>query len=511
MTSNILGRGALVRTWLACVCLTFAPAFAGDIEDGKAKLDEGNVEEAVACFERALEADPESIDARIGLARAMILWNDMEEATTYLEPVIAAHPDHAEANLYLGIVLFYKARVAADAGKVAGYVAALFNDARGALERSIKSDPSAIEPYQYLGLVAYWQQDFPGAIEALERGLEVDPEDAFSHFQLGEIHRVQENYEDAVAAYEAAIELEPKYAEAMRNAGLSLEFLERTEEAEAMYRKAIETAPTYLEAYRDIWRLYGADATSARKGIAAMTKLRSELPDTYYVHWYLGHFYAAANQRDKAIDSFEKVLKINPETTAVYLEVANVLEQDGQLDKAIDHLERGYAKEKKANPDLVIRESPFFQKLLLISTQLGAERDFKKAEKLLLALAKDAPENGYVWSNLGLVYRDWNKYKKALDAYAKAADILSFDAQVLNDYAVVLDYHFNRTEEAFALYKKAVEISENVDALENLARFYLRAGQYEEALRMAERGLRLEPNRMQLRDYKQQAERRTSG
>ncbi len=511
MISNILRRGALVRTCLACFVLSFAPAFGGDIEDGKSLLEEGKLEEAVAAFERALEAEPESVDARIGLARVMILWNEMQEATTYLEPVLVAHPEHAEANLYMGIALFYRARVAADAGKLSGYVAALFNDARDALERSIKADSSAIEPYQYLGLVAYWQQDFDGAIAALERGLKVDPDDAFSHFQLGEIYRVQEKYEEAVAAYEAAIEREPNYAEAMRNAGLSLEFLERTDDAEAMYRKAIEVAPAYLEAYRDIWRLYGADATSASKGIAAMTKLRKELPDEFRVHWYLGHFYAAAKQRDKAIESFEKVLKINPDTTAVYLEVANVLEQDGQLDKAIDHLQKGFAKEKKANPDLVIRESGFFQKMLLIAIRLGSERKLKDAEKLLLSLAKDAPDNGYVWSNLGLVYRDGGKYKKALDAYEKAADILSFDAQILNDYAVVLDYHFNRTEEAFALYKKAVEISENVDALENLARFYLRAGQYEEALRMAERGLRLEPNRMQLRDYKQQAERRTNG
>lgn len=506
----LLSLGAFAGLALDAAARSPHPRIADDTVTAAKLLDEGSVDEAVAIYEAILAASPEDAKALVGMGRAMIMYDDMDEATRFLESVLNRDPAHPGANLYLGVALYYKARRAVDEGKISGYVGSLFKDSRAALDKALAANPDNLEALQYLGLVCYWQQDFAGAVASFERALAIDDKDAFSEFQLGEVYSVQQEYEKAIGHYERAVKIEPQYAEAHRKLGICHEFLQNYDAAEAAYRDAILASPDYLDPYKDIWRIYTDEAYLAQ-GASAMRKLLRDLPDQYQVHWYLGHFLARAKNNSQAIRAFERVLELNPASIDVYLEVATVLISEKKYSKAVEHLQKGLEAARREDPELDVERSDFYQRMLDVSGTLGANGKFREAEKLLLKLTDLVPDNGFAWSNLGLVYRDWKKYDKSLAAYKKAAELLPYDAQILNDYAVVLDYHFNRTEEAFVLYKKAVEISENVDALENLSRFYLNAGQFEEAVRMADRGLRLEPNRMTLRNYKRRAEQRLTG
>ncbi len=507
--------------WIAIVAaglMLVAPALAeetaapqgDDVARATALLDEGKIDEARPLFETALESDPENADAHVGIARIEIAYGEWDLAIDHLIPVLEKHPEHASANLYNGIALYYKALKAIDDQKISGYVASLFSDAQASCEIAAKVDPENIEAYQYLGLVFYYQNDFAGAIEAFERGLKVKPDDAFSHFQIGESYQVQSEWDSAIPHYKRAIECEPQYAEAYRKLGLCEEFLKQLDAAGEAYGKAIEIAPGYFEPYKDLWRVY-ADV-EPEKGVATLAAIAETHPDLYTLQWYLGHFKNKAGDSEGALAAFDKCLEISPVSTDVHLEKGRIHTQQGDLVAATDeywtgfHATKAAAEEQGAPFD--IEKNKFFTALLDMTSSYGSQQKFEPAEQLLLKLAEAAPSYGFVWSNLGLVYRDWGKDKESLDAYAKAAELLPYDAQVLNDYAVVLDYSFDRRDEAYVLYKKAVEISENGDAMENLARYYILNGLYEEAVRITERGLRIEPDRMMFIRYRDNALRK---
>lgn len=501
------GSLGLAAAVILAATIVAAPALGAqdELEKGRTLLEQGKLDEAIGVLEAILDKNPEDAGAHALMAKALLEYGDVDGALGHAQSALAKSPQDAGANLYAGAALYWKARAAIDEGKVSGYVASLFSDALARLEAAVKADPESLEAYQYLGLVYFYQENFDAAKKALEKCTEIAPDDAFAYFQIGEVHQVQQQYEEAIPYYEKAVAREPNYTEAHRKIGLCNEFLGRTEAAAAAYRAAILTAPDFLEPYKDIWRLYG-EGENLANGASMMEELSKEISGHYPVYWYLGHYLSRLQKGEEAIAAFEKVLELNPNATGAWVEIANIRIDAGNLPAAIDALKKGFAAEKKLNPELSVDDSPSFQKMMEVSGLFGFRREFKEAEALLQYLVKEAPENGYVWNNLGLVYRDWGKFEESLKAYEKAVEFLPYDAQVLNDYGVVLDYHFNRGEEASKYYKKAVEISENVDAIENLTRFYLRSGQFEECIRMADRGLKLDPNRLVLRNYKTQAE-----
>jgi len=474
------------------------------VERAEALFEEGKLEEASAMLEKLLETTPGDARPYVGLARIHLAYGELDLALERLAAARELDPASGRIHLYTGIALYYKALEGIADQKVSGYVASLLNDAQANLERATKDRPKDLEAHQFLGLVFYYQQDFPAATAAFERAIAVDAEDAFSFFQLGEIERVQENYEKAIPQYERALAAQPQYTEAHRNIGLCREFLGDTDRAAAAYRDAILTSPAYLEPYKDLWRLY-SDETKAGKGVKTLEQVAKKVSDESTVHWYLGHFRRRAGDEKGAIREFRRVLEMTPESTAAMLEIGRIHEQAGSFDAALEFFWKGLRADLDADPELELGRNPFFASLLGLSATLGQERRFEDAEELLQKLLKAAPEDGYVWSNLGLVYRDWGKYEKALHAYEKAARLEPYDAQILNDLGVVLDYHFDRRSDAFELYERAVEIEENVDALENLARLYYLEGRYRDSVRMADRGLRLEPERLALVRYREQA------
>ncbi len=504
ITIRRLVTSCLVVALAATVFTTPQAAAAEDaIERGHALIEEGKYEEARTQFESVLESTPDDLDAHAGLARIEVAYGQINEAIDRLEDRLVGNSTHAYGNLYLGAALYLKAREGMDEAKTAGYVAALLNDSEIRLTNATNELPQHLEAWQYLGILQYYKQNMPAAVQAFEAALEIDSEDAFSYFQLGEIYQVQAQYETALPYYRRATECVDGYADAFRKIGLCHEFLQQYDEAGDAYRQAILAAPSYLESYKDLWRVYGT--AEPGKGAEVLASVFEEIPDNTTVAWYLAHFRKAAGNTEGAIETFRKILEIDPTSVNAHLEIGRIHAAAEAFDRASEEYFAGLAKNEKADPEIDYENDPFFTALLGLTSEYGQRSRFDDAVALLEKLAERAPKYGFVWSNLGLVYRDSGKFEKARDAYAKAAELLPFDAQVLNDYAVVLDYNFGRRDDAYPLYKRAVEISENGDAIENLVRYYLLNGQFEEAIRMADHGLRLDPERIMYHNYKNRA------
>jgi len=83
-----------------------APSSEELIERAWDALDEEEYDEAEALGRRALMIDPESVDARIGVARALINKEDYAGARGMLVEAVALAPDDAEIRTDLGIALF---------------------------------------------------------------------------------------------------------------------------------------------------------------------------------------------------------------------------------------------------------------------------------------------------------------------------------------------------------------------------------------------------------------------
>lgn len=123
-------------------------------------LDEEDFDEAEACGRRALMVDPSSIDARIGLARALTNKEQHLAALDLLEEAVRLAPDDSEVRIEIGITQFENCR---------------FEPARKNLERAIELGASCPEADYWMALSLERRGDFLGADEFFERAHGIDP------------------------------------------------------------------------------------------------------------------------------------------------------------------------------------------------------------------------------------------------------------------------------------------------------------------------------------------------
>lgn len=181
-------------------------------------------------------------------------------------------------------------------------------------------------------------------------------------------------------------------------------------------------------------------------------------PDTALGWVDLGFYYRTSKDYDKAIDYFEKALKVEPKNTNALTLYAECLDFSGKKEEAI----AAYKKAVEVNPEE--KAIPFNLGLLLykeanvenIDTEVRMKylkdseiyfgkvydldpefreiydlygpvliylKKFDLAEQVLLEGTKYFPDSPSIWTNLSIVYANLNKKDKANDAAKRAKEL----------------------------------------------------------------------------------------
>ena len=160
---------------------------------GLALADRGQIDEAIAHYQKALEIKPDYAEAHNNLGLALAGRGRIDEAIAHYQKALEIKPDHAEAHNNLGIAL-------------AGC---------GRIDEAIVAFPEG-----------------PGDQARLRRGPQ-QPRHC-----LGRRGRIDE----AIAHFQKALEIRPDYAEAHANLGAALAGRGRMDEAIEHWRKALVLA-----------------------------------------------------------------------------------------------------------------------------------------------------------------------------------------------------------------------------------------------------------------------------
>jgi serine/threonine-protein kinase len=277
---------------------------------GRALLErrdvKGNIDEALAAFDQALQLDPRFAEAhaargealwaryldrrapedaaasisagadalRIAPDRPMVRYSlavtlagtgRHDDAIQELQYVLALQPNHDDARRVLAGVLAQQGRldeaIAEYRKAIAArprywahhsslcatlYRAARYDAAIEVCRRVIELQPDSAIGYQQLGTITQTLGRDMEAIAYYEQANALTPI-APTYSNLGALYHKHGRYEEAVAAYRAAINLRPNNAIAHRNLGDAYQRLRRSEDARAAYRQAVLLAEAHLK------------------------------------------------------------------------------------------------------------------------------------------------------------------------------------------------------------------------------------------------------------------------
>ena len=192
---------------------------------------QGKLDEAIACYRKAIELDPKYACAHNNLGNALSDQGKLDEAIACYRKAIELDPKYASAHYNLGNALD-------DQGKL--------DEAIACYRKAIELDPKYADAHNNLGNALHEQGKLDEAIACLPQGHRTRPE--IRQGPLQPRHRpaaTRGSWTRPSPAYRKAIELDPKYAEAHNNLGIALTSQRKLDEAIACYRKAIELDPKF--------------------------------------------------------------------------------------------------------------------------------------------------------------------------------------------------------------------------------------------------------------------------
>jgi cytochrome c-type biogenesis protein CcmH/NrfG len=157
-------------------------------------------------------------------------------------------------------------------------------------------------------------QRFQGQYENLKKNLQQNPDDFNSWITLGILKKDVNDYEGARDIFIYAGQIRPQSSPPFANlADLYANFLNEPLKAEENIKKAIENDPgdynfyvTLADIYR--YKIPGKEVLYEQTLLDALNKF----PDEVNIISLLASYYRQTNQREKAIQFYEKLVKLNP-------------------------------------------------------------------------------------------------------------------------------------------------------------------------------------------------------
>ena len=344
----------------------------GLIESARHKSEGGNAAGAIADLTRAIEMDPNSVNAHVQRAILLVTGNqrDLPRALADLDRAVALDPRSAkaysvravvrqEAGLlaegladldravelepvnplyltgrgdlrrvkreYTKAIADYDAALSADANNVAAHAGRAYarhnlQDFAGALadyDRAIELGYVTAQFLRDRSVARNARRDRAGEIADLTRALELEPGHAPTLVARGAARQARREFELAIADYTAAIQLDPKQAAAHLGRAYSREAKSNFTGALADFNRVIQLSPKSAEAYngRGFARNARRDLDGAIGDYTRAIELNPRYPAAYHNRGVTkrtqGDFIAA-------VDDFNEAIRLSPRFGTAY-------------------------------------------------------------------------------------------------------------------------------------------------------------------------------------------------
>ncbi len=283
LESNPYDRTALIK--LATILQTHFPE---------------NVDDAIDCYTKLLEIEPDNDKIYYELGHLYLLKNDNLPAVNAFSMALEKDEENPFYHNSLAFALVQLEQ---------------YDEAIEHYQKAININP---DPYwtsivcQALGSVYLEiKQNYEAAIVLYQTAAVLNPESEESQIAIGDTYFSIDEFDNAIKAYCDAIKINPENAKAYCKCGMALWEKDYTEEAIVAYHKAIALNPEYSIAYNNLGVIYLDDIGNVNESIELFTKAIESNEEYALAYFNLARAYAMLGQNTKAAGYFQKSLDLN--------------------------------------------------------------------------------------------------------------------------------------------------------------------------------------------------------
>eukprot|EP00066_Takifugu_rubripes_P025298 XP_011614564.1 PREDICTED: transmembrane and TPR repeat-containing protein 1 isoform X3 [Takifugu rubripes] len=237
------------------------------------------------------------------------------------------------------------------------------------------------------------------------------------------------------------------------------------------------------------------------------------LPHNAKVHYNYANFLKDSGQLQEAIQHYSTALRLYPqhasamnnlgtltqspeEAESYYRKALVINPQHNRALFNLGNLFKSQGKEKEAESLLrnSIHFGPYFADAYSSLASLYAEQKrFAEAKEMYLKGIERCPENSDLHNNYGVFLVDTGEDEMAVDHYQQAIRLKPTHYIAMVNLGRLLRLN-NKNQDAEFWYKRALQVTKNVDILTPLGALYYNTGRYEEALQVYREATTLQPD-----------------
>ncbi|HWR04300.1 MAG TPA: tetratricopeptide repeat protein [Humidesulfovibrio sp.] len=434
---------------------------------GAVQIQDRNFANAYASYARAVELDPNEMDAQLGLCKLFYLQRSMDKVEEKADLILAKLPDHVEAGVIKAIVLSKQGRT---------------DEALARLTALQAKHPENVDIILAKSETYTLRNESPEAERTLLEGLSKNPKSLLLHMHTARFYAQHNDLDSAERHFLEVVAIEPENPGANM---LLVNFYTQTGQAqkamdalnslvkrfpqEEQYRLALVNAiakkgtaadieEALVSASRDLpgsnqIKLALAEHYSRTMQVGKAEALLKEfiakdpdLPQAVRARRILAGAYLASQQVDKAQTELDAVLKRNPRDTEGHLLMGSLDLQKGKVREAIlelrqvvdadpksvrayemlvrSHLLNNEGLQAEALLAKTIKENPdsMQTRMLLVETLASTGKTDRALVELNAMAAKD-PTNPAIFVTTGDIQAQKKNLSAAKAAYKRAMEI----------------------------------------------------------------------------------------
>jgi tetratricopeptide (TPR) repeat protein len=306
-------------------------------------LQTGKYQQAEERFTRMLQANPNNIQARAGLALAQAELFKLDSAEKNAKIALQRDSKNVRARMALGAIyrnrtasldMTYKTRrddylnasvaefnkaLQIDANNPEIYTQlgttlrfqGRLDEADQAFAKALALDSDYGEALLGQGFVKLERGDSAAAKSFFEKAIAKNSKNHMAHFRLGEAYLKEGDLHLALKTFNTALALDPNNASILSRMGEAYDKQGNQAAAVSHFRRAIQQNPSFMPAYIGLSNLWDTRGD----GELAMAELKSALnvnPNYAPARNQLGRLALSVDKPSQAIDHYKQALRVNP-------------------------------------------------------------------------------------------------------------------------------------------------------------------------------------------------------
>lgn len=397
-----------------------ADALAHFVE-GMSYEENGELDKALAAYRKVLDVDPGQTDLAGRVASLLARQDDFPEAIDVLKDAVKATPNAPDPLLQLA---FIYAKYLGRTDQAIDYV-----------NRAIALNPLNINAYERLSEVALAAGDEKKAVQSLDHAATLKSDDPTFWTRLGKL------YASIVFKGDRA----PKPDEIAR--------------VNAIFRKAAEHAGDDSAVIKDLADYY-AGTQQIREAIPLYLRLVELEPEDTNAREKLATGFLLTNQREKAVQMLEEIIKQQPDKYQPYDllaglldDLARGLERDKKKDEAKAAFAKAAANYEQSSVVNPGRVSPY---LHLAELLLGPLKENERAVKVLTEARQHFPQTPEIAYYLAIAQREAKHSQDAVTTFEEALHEAELQGTEITNARFYFDY--GAAAEQAGFYDKAADL-----------------------------------------------------